>query len=84
MQRCHIDAGLQQQGMFVVTVVPAGPDVLGGCGDDVDEKTLMFLVVVGKEAADRIDLFMLVFQQRAEIGFTPALFGSSIHIGFGF
>src|SRR6185312_13640801 len=84
MQRGHVDAGPEQKGLFVGTVIFPGPDVLRRGSDDVDKKTLMFLVIVSKEAADRIDHLVLILQQRTEIGFTSALVGGIVHSGFGF
>jgi hypothetical protein len=80
MEGRHIYTGTQKHGLFILAIGSAGPDVLGGGGNDVDEKTLVFLVVVSKKTADRIDLFVLILQQRAQVGFTAAPFGGIVHI----
>ena len=84
MQRGHIDTGPEQKGLFVIAVILPGPDVLGCSRNNVGKETLVFLVVISKETADRIDHLVLIFQHGAEIGFTSAFFGGIVHSGFGF
>jgi hypothetical protein len=83
MERSHIDAGLKEQHLFI-GLYAARPDVLGGGGKDIREKTLVFFIIMGKQPAYRIYLFVLVFQHGAEIGIKTAFFRGIVHIGYGF
>jgi hypothetical protein len=58
----HIDTGAPHQGLFADAAFPE-PDILGGGGNNVHEKALVFLVRAGKEAANRINSLMLLFEE---------------------
>jgi len=77
MQRGHIDAGTPHQGLFA-DIAFSEPDVLGGGGNNVHKKTLMFLVRAGKQAANGINSFVLLFEEGAQIGICTA-FSRVIH-----
>ena len=48
MKSSHINACLQQKGIFFF-ICPAAPDALHRRGNDVREQTLMLFIVIGKK-----------------------------------
>ena len=59
------------------------PDILRGSRYDIDEKTLMFFVIIGEKAANGIDSSVLEFEQATEVGIRTSLFSGVVHSGYG-
>ena len=77
MKSRHIDAGPPHQGLFADAAFPES-DILGGGRNNVHKKALVFLVRAGKQPANRINSFVLLFEEGAQIGICAAL-GRVIH-----
>lgn len=77
MEGGDIDASAQHQGLFAGTA-SAESDILGGGGNNVHKKALMFLVRAGKQAANGINGFVLLFEEGAQIGICAAV-GRVVH-----
>jgi hypothetical protein len=71
MKSGHIDAGAPHQGLFAHAAFPES-DILGGCGNNVHKKALVFLVRAGKQAANGINSLMLLLKEGAQIGICAA------------
>jgi len=67
MECGHIDTGAPHQGLFADPSFPE-PDILGGGGNNVHKKALVFLVRAGKQATNGINSLMLFFEEGAQIG----------------
>jgi hypothetical protein len=83
MQGRHIDTSSHDQGL-PIAVLPASPDILGSRSYNVRKEILMFFVIVGEKPADRVDSFVLEFQQGADVDIKAALSGRIVHIRYGF